>query len=360
MHYVTAPTVRLLSHYLGDARSMLSRSEILRVDSLSLPPLVSTVVPPQPRPPAVTRTIQNRPYNLMQAIYSSLMMLFPKKPVTATIAGLTLTNDGAKILVNICQTLERLLVKQTAEIEAFPDTTGNDSFRALCHVQERHSRVTNQLEDLIRRVAASTEPWLKELGDVEKTMKRKVMVCNCVSKPMAMGWKEAGKQYWPLINESYAALFDLLESLKQELEDALKDEALWTEEGKKEAKKLVRRSGSIKSNRATPKTSLEGKHVRFEKNVQGRYFHRTETIHSPPEHGKRLQKSKEFTTALSNDRKDSTQKFKHRAAARRRWVQERAVAESEIDREIELEMEREREREAELALVARAQDFVPM
>jgi hypothetical protein len=260
----------------------------------------------------------------MPSIDTSIMTLFPKKPVTVVVAGFPLTLDKAKILVNVCQTLERLLIRQTAEIEAFPNTDRNESFRALCHIQERHSRVTDQLEDLIYRVGSSTELWLQELGDAKKTMERKVKCCNHASKPMAMGWKEAGNHYWPLINETYTALFDLLESLKQELQDALKDEALWTEEGKKEAKKLVRRSGSVKSAKhATPKPSMDGKRVKFHKSVQGRYYYRTETIRSP-EDGKRLQKSKEFTEPLANDRKHTTTKFKYRAALQRRSNQERA------------------------------------
>jgi hypothetical protein len=283
-----------------------------------------------------------------------MMTLFPKKPTTATIAGLTLTNEQAKILVNVCQTLERLLVKQAAEIEAFPNTTGNESYRVICHIQERHSRVTNQLEDLIRRVSSSSELWLRELGDAKTTMERKVVVYNRASRPMVMGWKEAGKQYWPLINETYTTLFDLLESLKQELEDAVKEEALWTEEGKKEAKKLVRRSDSVKSSRATPKASLDGKHVKFEKNVQGRYFHRTETIVSP-EDGKRLQKNREFTTGLSNDRKHTATKFQHRAAVQRKTKVERALE----DRE-DAEKEAGQSAEAEAEVATRVMAFVPL
>jgi hypothetical protein len=275
----------------------------------------------------------------MKAIYSSIMTLFPKQPITVIIAGLRLTRDAALIRLGICQTLERLLIKQTAEIEAFPYTTFNESFRVLAHIQERHSRVTNQLEDLISRVCMSAEPWLQELADARKTMDRKVKCCNRESKLTAMGWKEAGKHYWPLINETYAVLFDLLKSLKQELEDALKDEALWTEEGKKEAKKIVRCSGSVKSvsKRETPKPSKDGKHVKFNKTVQGRYFHCTEAIRIDEE-VRRLHKSKEFTESLANDRKDTATKLKHRAAVPQRPKQEPALEDKEdAERKVEAE-----------------------
>jgi hypothetical protein len=353
-HYVT-PIVKSLGHYLGEApKIVLSRTNVPPVDSSPPSPLVSTVVPCQPQPSAVNHTAQNRAQTPMQAIYTSIMTLFPKKPVTVVVAGLPLTLDKAKILVNVCQTLERLLIRQTAEIEAFPNTDRNESFRALCHIQERHSRVTNQLEDLIYRVGSSTELWLQELGDAKKTMERKVKCCNHASKPMAMGWKEAGNHFWPLINETYVALFDLLESLKQELEDALKDEAPWTEEGKKEAKKLVRRSGSVKSvKRATPKPSMEGKRVKFHKSVQGRYFYRTETIQGP-EDGKRLQKNKEFTEPLTNDGKHTTTKFKHRAALQRKSNQERALEDKE-----DAEKGTEARFEAEARLAVQAQALMP-
>jgi hypothetical protein len=355
-HYVT-PIVKSLGHYLGEApKIVLSRTSVPPVDSSAPSPLVVTVVPRQPQPSAVNRTVQSRAQTPMQSIYTSIMTLFPKKPVTVLVAGLPLTNDKAKILVNVCQTLERLLIRQTAEIEAFPNTDRNESFRALCHIQERHNCVTNQLKDLIYGVGSSTEPWLQELGDAKKTMERKVKCCNHASKPMAMGWKEAGNKYWPLINETYTALFDLLESLKQELEDALKDEALWTEEGKKEAKKLVRRSGSVKSaKQATPKPSMDGKRVKFHKSVQGRYFYRTETIRSP-EDGKRLQKSKELTEPLTNDQKHTTTKFKHRAVLQRKSNREQAQEDQE---DPEKEAEAEARFEAEARRAAQAQALMP-
>ncbi|KAF1828779.1 hypothetical protein BDW02DRAFT_537556, partial [Decorospora gaudefroyi] len=233
----------------------------------------------------------------MSFLQASIKAIFPKKTPTATIAGLTLTRDQAQSILETIQTLEPLLVEQTAEIEAFPSTEVPDSYRAQAHIANRHSAITKSLSELIARVSGSKALWLQELADAQPTMARKIRVCNRASRPTHMGCKAAAVLYWPLICETYAAVSNLLVRLKGEVETALGDDLVWTQEGKT----LARRTS-----RFVPNAGGDGKRVTFRKNVQGRYFGRMEIV------GGEAGKNNEFTAALTNDGKNTVRQYKQR------------------------------------------------
>ncbi|EFQ96629.1 hypothetical protein P3342_010910 [Pyrenophora teres f. teres] len=234
-----------------------------------------------------------------------------KRPPKAFIAGMNLTREKAQNLVNICQWLEDDLHQQNAEISVFPSIMGNESFRALSHMQQRHSQITKRIGDLYLCIPTSAEPWLRELDDAKATMARKVKLCNKESQPCVLGWKQAAKQYWPLIAEIYALILELLGRLKQELRTSLEDEKTWTET---KANKLVRRA-SVKSTLSHSSNS-EVKRVRFEKKVTGLYYDIAEASHEDDEdhvvHAA-ARKSNEFTKNLKTDKKDTAGKYKRRA-----------------------------------------------
>jgi len=247
------------------------------------------------------------------------MSWFTKKPPKTSIAGMNLTRERTQNLVEMCQLLAKDLHQQTADIQAFPTITGSESFRALSRIQQRHSQVTKRLGDLNLGVSTSTEPWLQEISDANMTMARKVKICNQDSRPFALGWKLAAKQYWPLIADTYTLLIALLARLEEALQTALEDEKTWSEKSTGIIK-IVPRPSSVTSGFARKaKSSSETKRVVFEKKVTGRYYHVVDVEDGDGDEDDvdyaATQTSKEFTTNLTNDRKTTAGKYKPRVGS---------------------------------------------
>ncbi|EDU50936.1 hypothetical protein A1F97_04029 [Pyrenophora tritici-repentis] len=236
-----------------------------------------------------------------------------KKTPKTSIAGMNLTREKAQNLVDIWQWLEDDLHKQITDIDAFPSITGTGSFHALSQIQQRHSQITKRIEDLNLCIPTSADSWPKELYDAKASMARKVKVCNDKSRPFSLGWKQAAKQFWPLIAETYTLILELIGRLKQELRTALEDEKTWTET---KANKLLRRA-SVQSILSPPSTSnTDMKHVVFDKKVTVRYCNIGEALNEDDEghvaYGA-ARKIDEFTTNLKNDKKNTAGKYKRRA-----------------------------------------------
>ena len=255
------------------------------------------------------------------------MPWFPKKYHDPLIAGIRLTRDRATFLLTLCDNLAKSLHKQRAYIQAFcTEKKGPSSISILKSIQERHSRITSHLASLILHVTTSTEPWLKELGDAQAALQRKVVVCNNESSYDKLGRDKAARRYWPLISETYDAVDVLVSSLEQELSDAVADDAVWTEDARK---KLVRH-GSVKSTKTrTQKASFDGKNVRFRGIVEGRVYGRDdapslETERKAAGKASTLRRSNEFEVRLTDDRKFTSNKL-HEQVLERRQSEEAAM-----------------------------------
>lgn len=245
------------------------------------------------------------------------MLWFKKKPPEASIAGMSLTKDKAQDLLETCQLLRKDILEQTTRIDAFATTTRFDSIGALAQIQQHHVQVASRLDDIVLHVSASTEPWPKELDDAKVTMARKVQLCNHAARPLQLGWKQAAKQYWPLIAETHTAILAVLGRLEQELQDALKDEQAWTEPSmaKTSMTKLVRRASVRSCLSRKSKVSSDSKRVGFEREVAGRYYSVAEAPYEEDEVGDAatrtaVRKSDDFTTTLTNDKKATAGKIK--------------------------------------------------
>lgn len=141
--------------------------------------------------------------------------------------------------------------------------------RELSAIQSQHARVTEELNNLLEVVVesdnpkstrkskskststkgtaevsknggggegqCSLSPWLQELADAQQAMKRKIVMCNYASRPARLGWREAGKRYWPRVAETYGVLEGLCGKLRGEMEDGLgRREGQGKEEGEGE------------------------------------------------------------------------------------------------------------------------------
>jgi hypothetical protein len=147
-----------------------------------------------------------------------------------------------------------------------------------------------------------------------------------------MGWQAAVQRYWPRIAESYATLLQVLGNFRQDLENGVNDDTLWS----REAQKRNRRSNlkSLKlALKCSPRTESElkpeDKHVVFNETVCCKNF---SSIDAPKEAGKTQPDTEwlyygwnnDFIMKLATDRKRSMKRFHERAYEKR--VDARSVA----------------------------------
>ncbi|KAF1842828.1 uncharacterized protein K460DRAFT_288867 [Cucurbitaria berberidis CBS 394.84] len=234
------------------------------------------------------------------------MSLLPRKPTTAEIAGMSLTRDQAKILVETCIFLAHILKKQQADINVLSGLSAHPLYKALPRIQDRQSEIQYQLTNLVYRVRKSTEPWLKEFDDAKEALWKKVRKCNHASDRIKMGWKNAAKRYWPLMLDTFKLLAALLARLKKELDHALFSEKTWAVVAKTAMKRLSFSSPRTSST-AVPQADSKTKMIAFTKGVRVRH-----TFQSEVEGGGSVQKFQEYTTTLTSDRKRTAGRFKSR------------------------------------------------
>lgn len=242
--------------------------------------------------------------------------LLPSQPRTVLIVGLRLTREQTESLASLCATLELHLHKQKTNITIL--TTIKDALLWLIDIQERNSWIRDHLSDLISRVNMSDALWLKELEDAMVSMVGKVKKRNDASRPLEMGWKQAAIIYWPLIAENHERILVLVTRLKTKLDDALLDEAPWSGDGKKDEHRTSlrfpafgRSGGNDDGSSDTPRTSFDKRMVVRDIVSEEPVYLQTETdVPTSP----RLQEP--HTTALTNDRKRTIDKYRHVVSSR--------------------------------------------
>ncbi|CAO2656499.1 Nn.00g053020.m01.CDS01 [Neocucurbitaria sp. VM-36] len=237
--------------------------------------------------------LRHHNHHSMPPILSSLMSLLPKHPPTATISGLALTEPQAQTYLTTCRTLLHTLEKQQSDISRLPALPFHFFLKLLTSIQQRHSRIKDQLDLLLDCVKKSTQPWMKEFDDASEAMRRKIMKCNHASRPDRLGWREAAKAYWPLMCDTYAILSVLLVRLKGEVEDALSTASMWTTTGD-----WLSFGSSRTSQGGVLKANSKGKNIKFEKFVTVR-----RTFGDGIEENDGPVKYQEYSTRLTDDRK---------------------------------------------------------
>ncbi|OAK93596.1 hypothetical protein IQ06DRAFT_354214 [Phaeosphaeriaceae sp. SRC1lsM3a] len=291
--------------------------------------------------------------------------LFARMSPKTRILGLNLTHTVASLHLKTCLSLMSLISLQIPAIRRLDaDVNRLDFVGHLQDIQTRHLDITNKLSCLVQELVGAgkeIDGWVNELGDALASMKGKVRMCNHMSTSSSSpstaalhgsesgsggsrsatekenektrGYKAVAITYWPLIAETYTLLKPVLERVRDEVSDGLDRLG-----ARRASSQLIMPGYTYSPSRPEPHQRRSRRHssvvtwfggkpkakapakptakpvttVRFEKDVQARWFWASERPHSLLSNGiedGNVMMQRDHVVPLSSDKKRSAGKY---------------------------------------------------